>query len=337
MHTFNATNIPALHSRAKGAFLDRFLEMGFLEIHQHRLVPNEDKSVRFVGSATNIFKKYIVSNTVPTPGYCLLQNCLRTRNLKTLFENGNGAEWASYFPVFGAVSPASKIHMLLDGVLGALSDIDITADRIKISVFGDDNDFLTLLYNKNYLNDFSIYVEKLDSNLPKYRHRYGLDNEGIYGRNFNIALKSLESDEFKDIGNIILIERSGIPISAEVGVGITTLLARALSLTNATEASTISTIIPFSAHLTKLLDAVSAVVAMLNAGVFPGTKGRGYLLKVYIVALCFQSKDTNLSYEEICSIAGKLEKIEFGSDTGIEEVLLHYMRKYENKISVYLN
>ena len=74
---------------------------------------------------------------------------------------------------------------------------------------------------------------------------------------------------------------------------------------------------------------------MLHYGIFPGPKGREYLLKMYITGLCFQSKKEGITYSEVSKYADQLEYAEFGVTTELGRKLTEYLFEFEAKINVY--
>ncbi|MFZ5391342.1 MAG: hypothetical protein ACOZAJ_03660 [Patescibacteria group bacterium] len=332
---FNSNNIDHYHKEITDAFRFNMRELKYHELPPSSLIPREDKSVRYVGSATSIFKKHFINKSVPDRGYFIIQKCLRTRNLKSFFVDEVNPEWASYFTMLGAIVRPDKISSLLDGVLNTLFSLHVSNERIMINVFFKDVDLINLISDKRYQGRFLVNIDNSENNLIKYRHKYGMDN--IYGRNFNLSIKDEDRQVFKDVGNIIVIETDGVSLAVEMGIGVSTLLARIFSLKNSIEASLVSKIIPFEYGLkSKFSDALSSIVAMFRSGVNPGSKGREYLLKVYIIALVYLCDKVNVSFSKVKEYCDRYELEEYGNVTDIVDRLLKYMLVYKNKIPTYL-
>lgn len=333
-NNFDVSNIVLYHRRIAETFNKIFFKLGSEKLNNVSIIPSNDRSVRFIGSATNIFKEYFVNKKIENNGYYLTQKCLRTRNLKTFFSDSEFSEWSSYFNVLGAIIPPEKIEIFFEKILHFLLCIGIESEDIRVSFYEKDIDLIqsVILICKKY--NISVNFDS-DDTMQKYRHKYGLDD--VWGRNFNIALKNKKDEKFCDIGNIILIENHLGQIAVEVGIGIETLISKIFDLNSSVEASFISKLVIFKNNFFyKFFDSLCASVAMIDSGVKPGPKSREYLLKVYIIAMCYLKDKIEISYEDISRIVDEYEKQEFCKISCLGEKVVSYMKKYEKKIYIYI-
>lgn len=332
--SFDVDNINLYHNKIIKTFDIFFANLGSKKLDNISIISKEDHSVRFIGSSTNIFKKYLLNNEIQNNGYYSIQKCLRTRNLKTFFSDADFSEWSSYFNVLGAILPPENVKVLFETILFFLLEIGIDRKRIRVSFHPDDIDLIDSVNFFCKINNISVKIDSFD-NLQKYRHKYGLAE--VYGRNFNISLENEKTGDFKDIGNLILIENNSGPIAVEVGIGIETLISRIFGLNNSIEASLISMFVVFKNNFYyKFFDALSASVAMLESGVKPGPKSREYLLKVYIISLCYLKDKINIDFQEIKEIIENYEKEEFYKNSYISNRLINYMKIYNEKVCIYI-
>lgn len=328
---FNIESIRSIYSEIINSFSETFELEEYIKHEPYvSLISDIDHSVRFIGSTTNVFKKYLKEDiAIPKEGYFLVQKCLRTRNTNTLFDDNTIPEWSSYFTAMGAIAPSQSIDKLSETTMKFLSSSKIDEDRIRISVSSSDTDLLEIIkqLNKNY--KFSLDIAGLD-NIDRYRHKYGEEN--ISGRNFNISIKNQKTNEFKDIGNIILIEKGNTPIAAEMGIGVETLISKKFNLNNSIEASPISKIIKYKSGLTtKFSDTLSVVVVMLKEKIIPGSRDKARLLRTNLLALTYFKHKLGIEIEEIKKYVDDYEKEEFGENTDIGNMVVGYLVENEKQ------
>ena len=310
-------------------FKESFKSFGYKEYRPVSLISEIDHSVRFIGSTINVFKKYLLKFGGLNDKYFLIQKCLRTRNSKTFFNDLIFPEWSSYFIALGTISPPEDLIKTLDGTIDFLFKLGIKNNQIRINIYYQDGDLLKCITNSCLVNNLLINIDTTE-NPSSYRHKYGLDK--IYGRNFNIAIKNQRTEEFKDIGNITLIENTCGQLAVEVAMGVSTLISRIFGLSNSIESSIISKIVPFKEGFTsKFSDALSATVMMLKQKIKSKDRGRYYLLRIYVLALLYLGDKVNFSFEEIKIFAQNYEKEEFGIISDIGDKLITYMEKYNQK------
>lgn len=148
-----------------------------------------------------------------------------------------------------------------------------------------------------------------------YKHRYGLDEYGIYGRNFNIALKDKKACEYKDIGNIIIIENQNKKFGIECAIGLNALLMRMEGLKTSIEASSISDIVKLKSPTQhKFADCLSVVSHLAYENV-EGLKKRNpiYLYRKYLKYLEYWSEELNLKREDVIAMIKNYLKMEYNN------------------------
>lgn len=328
---FNIESINLLYSETINTFSKTFKSEGYIE-HEpcQSLISDTDHSVRFIGSTTNVFKKYLKENNlIPENGYFLIQKCLRTRNTNTLFDDSIIPEWSSYFTAMGAMAPSDNLDKLSETTMKFLSESKIEANRIKINVSSRDIDLLECIKRLKKNFEFTVGIDEIN-NPDYYRHKYGEEN--LVGRNFNISIKNQKNNEYKDIGNIILIEKDGIPTAVEMGIGVGTLISKKFDLHNSIEASPISKVIKYKPDLTsKFSDALSVSVVMLREKIVPGSRDKARLLRTNLLALTYFKHKLGIEFEEIKKYVDDYEKEEFGENTNISDLIINYLTENEKR------
>jgi hypothetical protein len=89
-------------------FKEHFSSLNYIEEPSVPISSGFDPSVRFIGSPISIFKPYLISEQVPTPGVFMRQDCIRTKNIDNLLNENFLPAWGSYFPNMGAITPPER-------------------------------------------------------------------------------------------------------------------------------------------------------------------------------------------------------------------------------------
>lgn len=322
--SFSPRKILDYHSIIKKLFTDYFSNLGYQEHTPAPIISFDDRSVRFTGSTTNVFKPYILNNSlIPKRGLFLIQRCLRTQNAKSFWEDDIFPEWGSYFTEVGLIASSDSIMRLtIDSIKYFINILKIEPEKMCLRVSSRDKDLLKCT------RQMSLETKIDDMPAKHYRHKCGLP--GVLGRNFNFGIKNSETSTIKDIGAVVLIEKLGETVAIEMGFGVSTLLARYYNLTNSIEASTISAIIPFKPGFnSKFADALSASVIMLKEKVRPSGRDKGRILRTYLCALRDLSKKAGFSIDDILQFAVDYEELEYKKISFVADKILYFLENQE--------
>ncbi len=307
------------HSMIKKLFTDYFFSLGYQEHAPTSIISFDDHSVQFIGSTTNVFKPYILNNSlIPPKGLFLIQKCLRSQNAKSFWDDNIFPEWASYFTELGLITiPDNAMNLITDIIKYFIDILEIESERMCLRVSSRDQDLL------KHARQTLLEIKIDDMPTKQYRHKYGLSD--IVGRNFNFGIKTGKRDMIKDIGTVVLIEKLNKPIAVEMGFGVSNLLARYYNLRNSIEASTISMIIPFKPGFrSKFADALSASIIMLKEKVRPSGEGRGRVLRTYLYAVRDLSKKSGFSIDDILQFTVDYEELEYKETSFIADKILDF-------------
>lgn len=270
-------------------------EKGYNENKPVKITSGVDKSVVLVGSTISVLKPKLLNNSIHKNGEFLFQRAIRTQPLKVMTVNQT-SEWSSYFDATGLLVPQNLGEKLVYDVLFFLiNKLNLSKDDIMIRINCNDTDLMGIVKNVRDMCN----VEMNTREEKYYKHRYGLDEYGIYGRNFNIALKDKKACEYKDIGNIIIIENQNKKFGIECAIGINALLMRMEGLKTSIEASSISDIVKLKSPTQhKFADCLSVVSHLAYENV-EGLKKRNpiYLYRKYLKYLEYWSEELNLKME----------------------------------------
>lgn len=286
-------------------------EKGYNENKPVKITSGVDKSVVLVGSTISVLKPKLLNNSIHKNGEFLFQRAIRTQPLKVMTVNQT-SEWSSYFDATGLLVPQNLGEKLVYDVLFFLiNKLNLSKDDIMIRINCNDTDLMGIVKNVSDMCN----VEMNTREEKYYKHRYGLDEYGIYGRNFNIALKDKKACEYKDIGNIIIIENQNKKFGIECAIGLNALLMRMEGLKTSIEASGISDIVKLkSPPQHKFADCLSVVSHLAYENV-EGLKKRNpiYLYRKYLKYLEYWSEELNLKREDVIAMIKNYLKMEYNN------------------------
>lgn len=286
-------------------------EKGYNENKPVKITSGVDKSVVLVGSTISVLKPKLLNNSIHKNGEFLFQRAIRTQPLKVMTVNQT-SEWSSYFDATGLLVPQNLGEKLVYDVLFFLiNKLNLSKDDIIIRINCNDTDLMRIVKNVSDMCN----VEMNTREEKYYKHRYGLDEYGIYGRNFNIALKDKKACEYKDIGNIIIIENQNKKFGIECAIGLNALLMRMEGLKTSIEASSISDIVKLkSPPQHKFADCLSVVSHLAYENV-EGLKKRNpiYLYRKYLKYLEYWSEELNLKREDVIAMIKNYLKMEYNN------------------------
>jgi hypothetical protein len=305
-----------------GKFREHFSSLGYSEHPQQLISSGVDKSVRLIGSHTSVLKPYFIEDRIPKEGIFMSQNCIRTRNLKCIYDN-NPISWGSYFTSLGALSMPTKLDSLCFDTFNFLtSRLGVDRELIKIRANSQDVDLIKICLE--YFKEENLELNTRPSQY--YKHGYGL--EEIFGRNFNIALKDIVREDFTDIGNIIIIESGKVIKGVELGFGNSTILKQLYGLNHVLDIYNIEGIKTENDIIRhKFEDAIIVATALYGEGLKPLGYNRGHLLKKYLNAIDYFYTRDGMSLESLEKILFNFEIHEFSQvHTTAHKKIIEYLK-----------
>ncbi|WP_187484947.1 hypothetical protein [Pantoea agglomerans] len=297
---------------AEEMFLDCARSNNF-SIHSDLALITDDPTLLFTNSTIVAFKTYISDSKLISPGFAIVQPCLRTQNLRNI-RNSSELSYMSYFKQAGVIGD----HHSLDNILNLfdsyfIGNCKVNAERIlfKTSV--------TLPFNqsmKQAFPDISCVYDTEGTSF--YRWKYGMNEVEGYGLTFSI--KNSIDNEYYDVGNIIQLRQNSTIIGYEFGFGIETFLSRLYSTDTPFDFAGMK--LDFIENLpilvkNKFTDLATIIAILLSLQLKPGRGGRESILRkalsdffsfVFTFDICFEDvlhsiviflKDRSLSINNV--------------------------------------
>ena len=255
-----------------------------------------DSSVTFIGSGISVLKKDLLADTIPNKGEFVVQKAIRTQGLKNIYDLNVDSRYYSFFEAFSALRKYENLDSLFDDMIAFFHNyLDIKKSEILLRINYDDEDLVDISKKR----DISIEYNTEDLNL--YKHKFGLDDLGISGRNLNIALKNASTKVYDDVGNLIVIESPNQKYGCEFAIGIQPILMATQGKKYSLECSYISEFLPLKTiEERKFAESFVVVANLLNESIEDNThRYPVYLYKKYLKALKYYSDILKIDEEFI--------------------------------------
>jgi len=311
-------------------FKGYYSSLGYKEEPPVLISSGIDPTVRFIGSHISVFKPYLTENRVPSPGLFMRQDCVRTRNADRLLDDSYFPNWGSYFPSIGAITPPKRLNETCEETFDFFEKkLGISPENFLIRINSKDVDLMDVC--KKHYKDANLEVDT--RKLDYYRHKLGM--EGVWGRNFNIALRDSNRDSFSDIGNIILIESAERQLGVEIALGSTTILKQLHGLDHVQDCTPVAGLnLESEAIKRKFEDSIITSTVLYREGLRPfGQHNRSRILKQYVRSLSYFRAKSKLGIGSLSQIISGFEKREFPESTErIYDIIVESVKAYENEL-----
>jgi len=302
-----------------------FLSKNYIKHESIPVTETLDKSVRFIGSITNIFKPLYYSKKLIN-NFFISQECLKTKSLKNDIINR-----ASYYPAFGLHSPINKSFETLLYTYEYLIDIlNIPITMIETHVCSEDRDLVNLL--KNIKIPLILKINELSRD--RYIHSFG---ESKYkGRNIVIFLNDLESNKKREfISTFIILNIEKNDLYSEVTIKPMSIIKYLNNFNNDLECYLYPPKLQELDKNTffKFLDIFIVCILLFKCKILPSNlNNKTRLFRKYIKQILLISRDLNFSIEELASFIVEYERKYFREDSINREVVINQLKIINNLI-----
>ncbi|MBK9039623.1 MAG: hypothetical protein IPL83_10735 [Bdellovibrionales bacterium] len=277
-------------------FLQFFEERGLLKWPEEPLIPRDDSTLLFTNATIVPLKPFLLGTaTLPNKGVVLKQTCLRTQNLQVVHDSEIRLQYLSLISTLWVLVDASHAREIFSAAIDYLIRVEsLGAERLMIR-YSQRNDFFDQLVTT--AGSRSIELE-CDSRTEKYYSwTYGIP--GISGSGITFAILQNDGSHF-DFGNLVEICSGDQVLGFEFGFGVETFLARKFSLGSPVLASLIhQPLADGGVDDEKLRDLLASSLAMISAGVEPGSGRQSSLLRKSLRSALFLSGKLNLSLDHL--------------------------------------
>ena len=307
-------------------FFKCFDDKGYINEKPVLITSKVDKTVDFVGSKISPLKHYILEDNIPNEGVSLIQNCMKLRALKHLKDN-TPQVFGSCYRGMGTITKYDLKKIVYDTFDYLLNDkyLGMNPDDICIRINSNDKDLLESIK----VVDSKIKMEVDMESEENYKHIYGMDEQQITGRNFNIAIRKRNTDNFFDCAAIIVMENPKEKIAIDMGIGNSSLAMCYFNTNNTVASSRIADIIKVnSVEMMKFADSIVAVSTLLYENILEHpSKHFRRKFKQYIHALKYWKNQLNINDIDIFRYINKYIELEYNNQQFISEEKLKKILK----------
>lgn len=306
----------------------------YIEPQSPIISKEQDETVVFIGSSTNIFKKYLLREEPFTdPGISLYQEKIRTQNYKNFYSAPS--EFSSFFEGGGVLTPVHRYQDLLKETIDFLSEgVGVHLDNLAIDVASSSKEF-DIVNEVAKKKGVDLIVDKKPSSY--YEWKFGVP--GIFGHGIIFSIKRFGQAPNGEFGTLVMIsdERSE-NIAVEWGFGTETLLSKLYGYRHPISCSLISKIYPYEIEEKDInfCDIITTCLVILDELLCEERKPESArtVLRRYLSALKFYVRESELPDAELKKIIDYLcnQKFKKNKDTG--QWLTDYLkraRKLENR------
>lgn len=307
-------------------FRGHYIINGYQEKEAVSVSSKVDPTVRFIGSHISVLKPELITGTIPKHGEFIIQDCIRTKNVKGLFDDSYIPDWGSSFTSLGALLPKDSLDKATEDQIHFFTQtLGIDVENLRMRVSSRDSDLLASCLK--FLPAESLEIDTKDPNY--YRHVIGI--EGVQGRNYNMALRNPSGDGFSDVGNIISLENIDGTLGVETAIGSSVVLKQLQNLEHVNECYPITGLEdvdpPFKR---KIEDALIVCTTLSREGLQPrGSDNRERIMRSYMRAILYYSARTGIGLDELKGVASAFEKAQFSTtDCPSAELIFEQLALY---------
>ena len=313
------------HAWVAAQFTHFYESAGYTIVPDAGILPENDPSVVFTGATITPLKQYVETG-IPSPGFCMVQKCLRVKDVKKITDVSVIPEWTNYFTMCGILSAPGRLQELSAEAFDLLTKAyAITTDRLIVNASSEDRDMSA------FWKDKGVTVIEDDASV-QYRWKYGM--KGIRGRGITFQLRNEHLGVYRELGNIVSVEtETGEVRGYEFGFGLESMLSTQLGFKKPVEASLVSAVIPYQEGLyEKVSNALVTSTVLLHHGIEPSRGRENHILKQLVKGLSFLRRKTGISIEELVTASNAYEAIEFHDATQTGNRLAEAIYQYEADI-----
>ncbi len=242
-----------------------FRSRGYIREEAVDITSQVDPTIDFIGSKISPLKHFIFENNIGEKGRFLIQNCMKLKALKTL-QDETFSTFGSYYKCMGTLTEPNLKRMandLFDFLLGE-EYLGISPNDICIRINGQDEDLVEAI------SEVDHRVARLFNtvDISHYRHKYGMSNPIVTGRDFNFAIKRGKSEDFFNCGTFVVMESEGKKVAVDMGMSNLSIAMCHFGTNTTVECSRMADLICIdSVKMIKFADSITAVATLLKEDV----------------------------------------------------------------------
>lgn len=283
----------------KDTFRNVFLSEGYKEQPASPIYPCPDPTTLFTCATISVMKQRLLTDG-PERVF-VIQPCLRTQNLKGVFDSSFDPEYLSSFLMLGTLCSIGDFSV--ECVMNFFGSFPGLKDKVLVRSSETIHGHLFRLLEK-------YYQSEIDTRGPRY-YRWGYGSESLSGEGLTFAIQQPDGG-FLDIGNLVVVYKHKVPFAVEFGFGLETFTARLEGKGSpyASSRAYLELALGMMSTEKRLGDCLIITLRLFESGVVPGTGKASSIMRKALRSACFLGiKEYGVSgSEKILGIAKRLSK-----------------------------
>ena len=242
-----------------------------------------DPTVFLIGSCTNVFKPYFLSNRIEDSGHALVQSGINTKQL-SITDMSQPQRFYSTYTILGLLQSVKKFSTILDDSYEFITKIaGLDPTKISLKVNPKDTDFISCISKK-----YPFFMG--DENCG--RHHFGKYNGiPIQGRHISFYYNN------QNIATSSVYEYNGEALGVETTTTAQSLIAARNGFKNTMEASILNDkYVAKTPQEFHYYDCVTAIAELVHSGIRPNSSHvPGRILKKYFYRIATLEKELGTS------------------------------------------
>jgi len=239
-----------------------FKEKGYLEEPAANITSQVDPTVDFIGSKISPLKKYLFDEDYDEIGKYIIQDCMKLKALKYL-KTDIPQKFGSYYRGMGILAKPELERVVSDTFDYFINPqyLNIPPEEICIKISSKDEDLMSA--TKNIDPRITRLIDQ--ASIEHYRHQYGMNDENIFGRDFNIGIKNKYTGEFFSCATFVVMEKQSKKLAIDMGISNSALSMCKFGTKSTVSSSRMSDVLEIdSIEKEKFADALIAVSILLK-------------------------------------------------------------------------
>lgn len=291
-------------------FAECFSQKGYIKENPVNITSQIDPTVDFIGSKISPLKKYVLNEDFGTFGRYLIQNSMKLKSLEYL-KTDIPQKFGCYYKCMGILA-SPELDRVASDMFTYFMDpnyLNISPEDICIKISSTDEDLMRAIENID-----KRVVRMIDqSSIEHYRHKYGMDAEYIYGRDFNVGIRKKGTNEFFSCATFVIMENLDKKIAIDMGIGNCSLSMCNFGTQSTVSSSRMADIIDIDTiEQEKFADSLIAVATLLKEDItnHPSKHFRKKF-RQYLSALNYWNEKFNYNSDELVDFMIRYLTIEY--------------------------
>lgn len=246
-------------------FAECFAKKWYIEEKPVNITSQVDKTVDFVGSKISPLKKYVIEEDFGEIGRYLIQNSMKLKSLKFLKTN-IPQKFGCYYKCMGVLAKPELERVVNDTFEYFTSSeyLNIPFEDICIKINSSDRDLMDAIAGVD-----DRIVREIDKlSIEHYTHKYGMVNENITWRDFNIGVRKKWTNDYFSCWTFVIMEDKNKKIAIDMGIGNSSLSMCKFGTNSTISSSRIADIVDIdTVEKEKFADALIAVSILLKENI----------------------------------------------------------------------